>query len=108
MTTKEAIEVLTHANLWRRYNGGTERPPKMPDSSQFGLAIDHAIEVLKRFEGAVEVEVGIEDFEINVKSESMAEQAKIYMILAEDKVEIKLTISETHKLYAIPKEKNND
>ena len=53
MTTTEAIKILTYANKWRRDNSGEL---KMPIPKQLGLAIDHAIEVLKRFKDAVEVE----------------------------------------------------
>jgi hypothetical protein len=51
MTNKEALEILIDANLWRRDNSDKiKNRIEMPDPKQLGLAIDKAIEVLKRFE----------------------------------------------------------
>ena len=44
MTKNEAIEVLTHANKWRRDNEGVMI---MPDVRQLGIAIDYAINFIK-------------------------------------------------------------
>ena len=47
MTIKETIEVLTHANKWRR---DQEVPSiyTMPNPTELGIAIDTAIEELKK------------------------------------------------------------
>lgn len=72
LTNKEAIEILTYANEWRRCcDEPSTRTMKMPDPKQFGLAIDHAIEVLKCFEGAEvnssEIETfNFEDFDLRM------------------------------------------
>ena len=88
LTNKEAIEILTYANEWRRCcDEPSTRTMKMPDPKQFGFALDHAIEVLKRFDGAVEVNVGNNcDQPTFVGNENFIDYA------------------DNHKLYAVPKE----
>ena len=93
LTNKDAIEILTYANEWRRCcDEPSTRTMKMPDPKQFGFALDHAIEVLKRFDGAVEV-VQISSIDPN--------DGCLYAFLNEDK---EVTRLEKHKLYAVPKE----
>ena len=53
MTTKEAIKILEYANKWRRgvdLLGNDLDPDKfpMPDPKEWGLAIDYAVELMKR------------------------------------------------------------
>jgi hypothetical protein len=54
MTNKECIDILTKHNLWRRgadiFNPTLKVKNEMQNPKEIGLAIDHAIEVLKASE----------------------------------------------------------
>lgn len=102
MTTEKAISILTQ--MIKFHIGLVDATPTNLEIEEAHYFIKTQLGVAKRFADAVEVD--IDDYEINVKSESVVEQAKIHMLFAENKVEITPTISKTHTLYAVPKEKD--
>ena len=55
MSIKEAIEILTHYNLYRR-DDNIPNAYEMPNPKEIGIAIDKAIEVMKLTENNVSEE----------------------------------------------------
>lgn len=43
MEIKEAIQLLKHHNLWRRYNGDIKESQEMVDPKKLGIAIDTVV-----------------------------------------------------------------
>lgn len=85
MTNKEAIEILTpeleQLFLGHGYDLLTE------NSTKFMQALDHALEILEKFDDAVEVEHKRAGFIFNLNDKAIASTS-------------------THKFYAIPKEQD--
>lgn len=47
MSIQEAMEILTQFNLWRR-DDNVPNSQEMPDPKKIGIAIDKALDVMKR------------------------------------------------------------
>jgi len=69
MTNQEALKILRQYNAWRRDDEGVH---EMPDPKEYGKAIDTAIEVLERFDGAVIVYINGNDIMAEIKPDKLA------------------------------------
>jgi hypothetical protein len=86
MTNKEAIEIFKAHQNWRL---NSKESLGNPESAIVGAAINHAIDQLKRFESAVEVDL--------IPTYDQSNQA--VTILNAD-----MDVANTHRCYIIPKE----